>query len=355
MATDYESLREFINRIIVANKLEINSLENIHPVVTSITTQFDNYGWKVEKLASGSDRTPLHSLTSPNGGIKLSMRGGKVYRHSSNTETICKYKNLTKLMLELADVPVPKGAHFEPSQFGVALAYFNKMPKPVVVKPTDAAGSLGVTVGIRTIESFEAAWKNALSGGRQSSNILVEQFVYGVELRAYVVGEAVVSVIARLQPFVIGDGNKPLSQLIQDTRDKRTVHVRARKNPMKVDWAFVHRQGHDENSTPSDNEVVFLNQLSTVRVGALTVDVTKYVSPDILEMAVNAKHAIPSLEVAGVDMIVENLRDPSTAHIVEVNTAASPDLHRYTHYGVMHAVDSDVVQYFHKQYSSSAK
>src|SRR5699024_11975637 len=87
----------------------------------------------------------------------------------------------------------------------------------------------------------------------------------------------------------------------------------------------------------------------------LTVDVTKYVSPDILEMAVNAKHAIPSLEVAGVDMIVENLRDPSTVHIVEVNTAASPDLHRYTHYGVMHAVDSDVVQYFHKQYSSSAK
>lgn len=353
MATDYESLRDFINKIILGNKLEINSLENIHPVVTSIITQFGDYGWNVEKLAGGSDRTPLHRLTSPNGGIKLSMRGGKVFRHSNTTETICKYKNITKLMLELADVPVPKGAHFLPSQYGVALAYFDRMPKPVVVKPTDAAGSLGVTVGIRTAESFEAAWKNALSGGRQNSNILVEQFVYGVELRAYVVGDSVVSVIARIQPFVVGDGNKSLSQLLQDMRNKRAVHVRARKNPMKVDWEFVRRQSHDENSTPRDNEVVFLNRLSTVRVGALTVDVTKYISAEILEMAVNAKNAIPELEVAGVDMLVENLREPSTAHIVEVNTAASPDLHRYAHYGDTHAVDSDVVEYFHKQHSSS--
>lgn len=355
MATDYESLREFIDRIILGNKLEINSLDTIHPVVTSITTQFDEYGWKVEKRKNGADRTPLHSLTSPNGGIKLSMRGGKVYRHPSTTETICKYKNLTKLMLELAQVPVPKGAHFQPSQYGVALAYFNQMPKPVVVKPTDAAGSLGVTVGIRSSKSFEAAWKNALSGGRENSNILVEQFVYGIELRAYVVGASVASVIARIQPFVVGDGNTSLSRLIEEARDNRAVHVRAKKNPMKVDWAFVQRQGHDKDSTPNDSEIVFLNRLSTVRVGALTVDVTKYISPDILEMAVSAKNAIPRLEVAGVDMLVENLRDPRTAHVVEVNTAASPDLHRYTHYGDTHAVDSDVVQYFHKEYSSSVK
>jgi len=355
LTTDYEALRGFITSVILAKKLEVNSVESIYPVVESLTAQFDQLGWGVEKLPTGADKTPLHRLTSPDGAYKLAMRGGKVFRHSATTEVICKHKDLTKLMLDLVDVPAPRGAHFLPSQRDIALAYFRKMPKPVVVKPTDAAGSHGVTVGIRDEKNFVAAWDNALSGGRKNSNILIEQFAYGIELRAYVVGDTAVSVIARLQPFIAGDGARTVSELIQNTRDENSVHVRARRNPMKVEWRFVNQQGHDKHSVPTVNEVVFLNQLSTVRVGALTVDVTKFLSPDILNMAVRAKNAVPELEVAGVDMLVEDLSDANTAHVVEVNTAASPDLHRYTHYGETRAVDTDVVQYFHHQYLTSFK
>ena len=92
---------------------------------------------------------------------------------------------------------------------------------------------------------------------------------------------------------------------------------------MVVNWEFVWRNGHRENSIPENDEIVFLNPLTIPLVGASVVDVTASVSDEIKAMALQAKDAVTGLEIAGVDLLVQDLMDASTAVVLEVNTAAS--------------------------------
>lgn len=350
MAADYEAVKGFISDTVLNSGRGINPLEQTHPVVESITRQFSELGWSVAKLTNTLDRVPLHRLTSPDGSISLSMRGGKVYRHTPVVETICKYKNLTRVMLQLGNVRVPQGAEFQPDQLDIAVEYYKRMPKPVVVKPSDAAGSRGVTVGIQNLESFSSAWDEAVNVSRPGSKIMVEKFVRGIELRAYVVGLSTISVVARVQPFVMGNGESSLEELVTDLKAHRTVNYRTRRQSLRVDWQFVHAQGFEQSAVPAQNEIVLLNKLTTARVGGLAVDVTQLVSDEVKELAVAAVSSINGLEVAGVDLLADDLLDVSSAFVIEVNTAASPDLHRYPAFGAAHDVETHVVHYFHNEY-----
>lgn len=345
---NYDSLRRFIAKNLLAKDIPLNPLENTFPVVKSITSQFKERGWIVEKLDNSIDKAPLHRLTSPDGATVLSMRGGKVFRHSPTTEILCKYKNLTKKIMELGDVRVPKGADFLPEQREVAMAYSDKLPKPIVIKPTDAAASRGVSVGVNSPESFTAAWAKAQDHVRAGSTILVEQFVRGMEIRAYVVGETTVSTVARLQPFVVGNGKSTITELIHDAKRAREINYRTKRRPIQVRWQFICEQGFHEDSVPKENEIIFLNEFASASMGALSFEVSDLVSSKIKRMAVQAKNCVPGLEIAGVDIIAENLKDPQTAYVTEINTAASPDLHRYATHGRPRSVDTDVVQYFHQ-------
>lgn len=354
MSSDYLALTKFVRSRMLETALEINHLETTRDAIRSIITKFEELGWSVVKIEDEKTRHRRHKLISPDGNLELSMIGGKVYRHPSSTEQICRRKHLTKRMLALSYLPMPVGADFTPAERDIAKAFFEKMPKPVVIKPTDSGSSNGVSVGVADNDGFIGAWNYALADGRGSSNVLVEQFVRGVELRAFVVGDKVVSVFARIQPFAVGTGDRTLLQLIDDVHEARSVHYRANKMPVVVDWEFVARAGYNSESIPPEGEIVFLNSLNFPSMGSYLVDVTKDVSEEIAKLAQRAKASIPYLEVAGVDLLVEDLNDVATATVLEVNTAASLDLHRYPTHGEPRAVDQDIVSYFHAEYLSEA-
>lgn len=81
-------------------------------------------------------------------------------------------------------------------------------------------------------------------------------------------------------------------------------------------------------------------------MGSFLVDVTGDTAEGIKDLARRARASIPSLEIAGVDLLVEDISDTSTATVLEVNTAASLDLHRYPTHGSPRQVDEDIVEYF---------
>ena len=352
MIGEYEALTKFVRKELGDAGLGINHLDTTRSAIRSITTRFEELGWSVEAITDSTTRFSRHKIISPDGSEVLSMISGKVYRHPAYTEQICRRKHLTKRMLDLDRVPMPAGADFSAGEREVAAAYFDKMPKPVVIKPTDSGGSKGVSVGVDTRLEFEQAWQHALAEGRKDSNVLVEQFVRGIELRAFVIGDEVVSVVARIQAFVVGNGSAQLETLIEELHEARKVHYRCMKMPVVIDWNFVGKQGHDVNSVPANGQIVYLNPLNTPSIGAFLVDVTGSVCEGIKAMATRAKNSIPHLEIAGIDILVEDLNDERTAYVLEVNTAASLDLHRYVTHGTPRAVDRDIVDYFHTQYSN---
>ncbi|WP_282826233.1 ATP-grasp domain-containing protein [Gulosibacter sediminis] len=349
---EYVALTRFVKDHLIEPEVEINSLKITHSGILRITRGFKERGWSVLKDEQGSSRHSLHTLTSPDGNISLSMVGGKVFRHGRVTEQICGRKHLAKRMLERAQISIPVGADFAHDEMEAAMAYFEMLPKPIVVKPVGAGGSHGVTVGVTKSEEFLKAWKYALAEGGARSRVLLEQFVPGVELRPYVVGDDVVSIVARVQPFVIGDGHQAVWQLVDGVNLARSVNYRANAYPVVVDWSFVERQGVNSDSILGSGEVLYLSPFCYPTVGAFIVDVTEQVHPEIIAMAVAAKNAIPGLEVAGVDILTSDIKDPRGAYVVEVNTAAALDMHRYPTHGDSREICDDIVEYFHRQYLS---
>lgn len=354
MTGNYDAVAKFIRYNIVDEGLEINPLTRSKSAITAILRGFEALNWTAAAVSPEGARYPRYEITSPDGSAALSTIGGKVYRHPEVTEQICRRKHLTKRMLDLAGVPVPPGGDFSPEEKEVAAAFFEKMPKPAVVKPADSGSSQGVTVGIREQAQFDDAWRHALDGGRRNSSVLLEQFVRGVELRAYVIGDDVVSVVARVQPYVVGTGVSSVQSLIDELHQLRQVNSRAQKMPVIVDWEFVASQGYAAHSAPANSEVVFLNPFCYPTVGASIVDVTSNVSPGIKDMARRAKDAIPHLELGGVDLLVEDIVDARSAHVVEVNTSAALDMHRYPTHGSPRPIEDDVVRYFHEQHLKGA-
>lgn len=350
---NYESITRFVNQQIIDAGLTLNNLQVTKSAISSIRRRFDTLGWKSTPNVESTPKTPRYTVLAPNGRESLQMVGGKVFRHPNHTETICRRKHLAKRMLELGGVPVPVGGDFLPEEKEIALAYFGMMPKPAVVKPTDSGGSAGVTIGVNDSNQFLEAWDHALAGGRKKSNVLVEQFVRGVELRAYVVGSEVVSIIARVQPYIVGDGVSTVVDLLEQDRVFRQKNYRTKKLSIVVDWEFVKTWGHSEQTIPKQGDILFLNRLSIPQVGALTVDVSDSVSPSIKDIAMRAKSTIPDLEIAGVDILVNDLTDGETAYVLEINTSAALDLHRYPTHGSPRNVDKDIVEYFHQQHLAS--
>lgn len=349
MSGDYSSLTKFVRKTIVDPKLGFNHSSTTRSAVNSIIGEFQKLGWSSEQIDNKPSKTLKHKITSADGNTVLSMSSAKVFRHPMYTEQICQRKHLTKRMLEFDNLPVPAGSDFSPKEKNIARAFFEKIPKPVVIKPTNSGGSHGVTVGVTTIQDFESAWKFAIDEGGNESSVLIEEFVRGVELRALVVGDEVVSIIARIQPFVVGDGKSQLSLLIDDAKDARKVHYRAMQLPVVIDWDFIAKRGYSSDSVPDRDDIVYLNPLGLPANGAFLVDVTDSVCDPIKSLAVNGRRAIPGLEVGGIDILVEDINDASTAVILEVNTAPSLNLHRYATHGTPRAVDLDIVEYFHAQ------
>lgn len=350
MIDSYAAVRKFIRDTILQPQATINRLATTRSARLRITRRFEQYGWTVQRIGDPTSKYPKNSILSPDGSETLQMIDGKVFRHPETTDLICRRKHLTKRMLDLAGVANPDGGDFGPEEKEVATAFFDVIPKPVVVKPSDSGSSRGVTVGVATRKEFSVAWDHALDGGRKGSNVLVEEFVEGIELRAFVVGDELLSIVARVQPFVVGDGRHSVAELLLQAEDYRNPHYRARKMPITANWPFIAEQGHSPESVPDEGHIILVNPFTYPTIGAYYVEVTSIVPPAVVDMARRAVRAIPGLEIGGVDILIKDVRSGEGARVVEVNTAASLEFHRYPTHGNARAIEEDIVDYFHRPY-----
>lgn len=273
------------------------------------------------------------------------MVDGKLYRHPPATDLIAKRKDLTRRFLEAKGVPVPIGADFALDEVNAAKLYFQGLGKTAVTKPSNLGGSRGVTVGIESDDEFVQGWLKA-SKTSGANRILVEEHIRGIELRLFVVGNLVAAAAARIQPIVVGDGKSTVTELIDIENGFRSRNFRHRKHPIKPDKMFLRSQGYYMSTRLPRNQVAFLNPLTVLRAGAINVEISNLLSAEVKSIAIQAKNAIPNLEIAGIDVLMENIRDVRTARVLEVNTAPAIDLHRFPSIGQPVELPEIMVRYF---------
>lgn len=279
------------------------------------------------------------------GSKQRRIQAAETDRTSAISESIAQDKDLTKMLLDAAGVPVPMGRSVTTAEEAWAAA--EELGGPVVVKPRDGSQGRGVAVNIETrervIQAFEAAEEI-------SSEVIVERYIPGHDFRLLVVGGALVAASRRDPPQVTGDGQQTIRQLVEQANadplrgdGHATSLTKIRFDDIAL--ATLQKQGFDADSVPPSGTLVFLRNNANLSTGGSATDVTDEVHPEMAARAVSAARMI-GLDICGVDVVAESVLYPledQHGGVVEVNAAPGLRMHLNPSFGKGRAVGEAIV------------
>lgn len=302
-----------------------------------------------------------HRVYTRNGRVVGGREGSATSLTSDLAQRLLQSKTETLDLMKPAGLRVPEGRTFGPDEDAAAVRYAQSLGWPVAVKPDGRSAGRGVSTGVTSAERFAAAWKAAaaaldsaealtprsLHAGPAPAKLLVERDDRGIGLRVFVAGEAAQAALVRLPMFVIGDGCRTVLALARGLQSWRSQNIYL--NRMEVSEAALLRRlarlGIDPDHVPAAGHLVVVQESPNLHGGGLTVDVTGLLVPKVLDLAVEARWAIPGLLAAGIDLSIQGIRDAG-ATVIGVNDRANHQIHRYPAFGQSRNVTEGVVDMF---------
>lgn len=265
-------------------------------------------------------------------------------------------KGLTKGILSAAGVKVPEGLSLSLDDRQGIRDAFDTFDGPVVVKPNQGTGGLGVHVNIRTHEELARAVRKIRTGPRVSEKndgyIVMERYLKGTEIRAFVVGDEVVSIWRKRQPYVVGDGVHTIEELTEPWNENREKNPRLWKSRVLISDDYLATFGKTRQDVPAEGEEVPVQAFGAVARGSATWDITDSVSATVKAEAVKAVQAVPNLGVAGVDLIVRpgfGREANSVLGVLELNSAPSIANAHFPVFGTPRDVATAIVEFYAKK------
>src|SRR5450830_728240 len=186
----------------IAKLRETDEDERLGPSTGSIVEAALKRGIPYRRLTSGS------LVQFGWGSRQRRIQAAEVDTTSAVAESIAQDKDLTKMLLRAAGVPVPLGRPATSPDDAWAAAL--EIGLPVVLKPQDGNQGKGVTVNIVDRAHLDLAYKAAADIGE----VLVEKYLPGNDFRLLVVGDRLVAAARRDPPQVIGDGVHTVRELV---------------------------------------------------------------------------------------------------------------------------------------------
>ncbi|KAA3622437.1 MAG: cyanophycin synthetase [Proteobacteria bacterium] len=276
------------------------------------------------RYGQGSGQQWLESTFTPN----TSTLGVRLARNKQRCNRV----------LRASGLPVPDNvvANSEVDAHRAA----QRMGYPVVVKPIDLDGGVGVGAGLETEEELSAAWQEAR---KHSENILVEKHAAGRDYRLTVFRGRLLWAIYREPGGVHGDGVSTIGQLLErlNSSPDRGDDKRSPLKRIAFDTEarlMLSRMGLDLDSVVEIGRFVPLRKASNTSRGGMPLAVNERVHPDNAELAVRAADAI-RLDLAGIDLLIPDIGvswRESSAAICEVNAQPQMGTTSQTHlFGVI--------------------
>lgn len=248
------------------------------------------------------------------------MIDGSVLNESSLGAGICSDKALTKVFLLAAGVRTPQGQVVSSVQEALAVA--EELAGPVVVKPVGGSTGRGVTVGVSNEADICQAYDHA--AGPERRRVLVEQCIdVESEYRCMASMSQCVSVIERILPYVVGDGEETVRGLVQRKNNERKRNPAIHNLPIPLDHVVdrvLDRQGLYLDSVPAQGQRVLVRNVGGLSGGGEPIDRFDDVPLEVKKLASDAVLAVPDLSWGGVDVAVE--RNTGLPFIIEINARA---------------------------------
>ena len=253
----------------------------------------------------------LFSLT--HGGRRIRCRESLSDLTSAISMTLCQDKQLTHRALQRHGLSTPRFTLAGTAQDNAA---FLQEHGALVVKPNNGEQGQGVAVDLRDPEALEAAIANAR---QYDSDVLLESYHPGQDLRVLVINYQVVAAAIRRPAEVCGDGVKTLTQLIEKQSRRRQASTQGESRiPLDDETRrTVEAQGHSLDDVLAYGKQLFVRRTANLHTGGTLVDVTRKLHPALGQAAIDAAKAL-EMPVAGLDMMVPEPDQPDYV-IIEIN------------------------------------
>ncbi len=232
---------------------------------------------------------------------------------SSVSMTLCQNKRMTHRALQRLGLETPR---FQLAADPDSNTAFLAEHQAVVVKPNNGEQGQGVAVDIRDAESLERAIQTA----RQfDSQVLLESFHAGDDLRVLVINYEVVAAAIRRPAEICGDGTRNIRDLIERQSRRRQASTDGESRiPMDAETQrTVEAQGYSYEDVLPAGQTLFVRRTANLHTGGVLLDVTDQLHPRLREDAVRAARAL-EIPVVGLDFLVPAVDGPDYV-IIEAN------------------------------------
>jgi cyanophycin synthetase len=289
-----------------------------NPSVDLLADHFRSKGYEFEKLILGN--RGFTRFISPTGKSWLTQDAFISYPFLHETShKIAGRKDLAYELCAKCDVSAPWTVSVNLHTPTEVLQECLSKGK-VIVKPRSASLSRGVTLNIRNLEELQYAIRVALAFADVA---LVQQQITGEEVRFVVLNGRVKAAILRKTPYVTGDGQSTLRELVAAENDQRkTLTMKYLSYPELTDEIIdFSRVNLDE--VPNAGQTVELGRGTMIKTGASIFNVIDEIHPDYVAIAEKLAHALGAGFVV-VDIMIQDLRQPQTRDnyaFIEFNTA----------------------------------
>jgi cyanophycin synthetase len=248
---------------------------------------------------------------------------------SAIAESIAQDKEMTKLLLSAAGVPVPDGRSVSTADDAWKAA--GEIGAPVVIKPRDGNQGKGVAVNMKTEDEVKTAFAAAYE---ICDDVVVERYLPGQDYRLLVVGKQLIAAARRAPPEVIGDGVQTIGNLVRQVnldplRGDGHASALTKIRIDNIALATLAKQGYTIDSVPPKGVPVALRNNANLSTGGTATDVTDDVHPEMAARAIEAAQMI-GLDICGVDIVCENViqtLEEQGGGVVEVNAAPGLRMH----------------------------
>ncbi|WP_374443110.1 acetate--CoA ligase family protein [Stella sp.] len=202
---------------------------------------------------------------------------------------------------------------------------------PIAAKPTDASRARGVTLDVRRPDEVPAAYWRARA---QGSAVMFEPFLDIPDFRAVMVGPRLLYAMRRNPPYVTGDGQRTIAELIAE-HDRAVAEGRAAfpaRRPVKMDADVdqtLARAGLGLDAVPAAGARVVLRANPMRSLGGYAIEVTDSVHPETAALF-RRLVALVALSCCAIDFRAEAIERPWADQrfaILEFN--ARPDLRNF--------------------------
>lgn len=206
----------------------------------------------------------------------------------------------------------------------------------VVVKPLNRSLSIGLTTDITTPIKVQKAIKKA---AKYSAEVLVQEQVFGEEVRFAVINGKVVSALLRRTPRVVGDGISTVAELVdKENEERRKIDYTLVTYPLLTE-ELIHKS-IDLMKVPAPGEVVELSRATMISKGCSVYDILGEVDESYVRLVESLVSDLDTGFIV-VDIFIRNFHEPANQDnywFIEFNTSPVLKLFYSCRDGGMHDI-----------------